>query len=756
MLVSIVLLVLLLIYNFQLFAKELTVKSDPNDNIYHFALVDEASDILKSVMQGEFSPFYIFDSFNKRWNEGFALSTYYSHLPQAIIAFFGLIPGISAYDMFNFIKYLMLALLPLTFFISGRVLGLNFLFSLFLAAFSRLIITDGLYGIDVSSFLWRGWGISAQLTALFFLPLALSYTYRYLTDRKYLGRSILFNICVFQAHSGVFYMLALMYPLILLTHFDSLKQIIRRFFVFGISLFIFLGYFLLPFFLQSQYRNFSYWDSLWKFNSFGLNEILVWMADGKIFDFGRPSVLTLLVMIGFFIGLIQGKRRIAWFSYAFVLYLFFLFGRYGPLGSLIDLIPGFSEFHLHRFVVMVQISGIYLAGWALYTIVEKTFIQVRKLDFIHSQFSVLIGSVLIVAGVMAFIWADKPVIDYIKYNDKLITEGNIKYSQDNPDYQKIITRLRSLPEGRVYSGRPGNWGRDFKVGETPLYMALSRDGFATIGFAPQSWSPNSEFDQFFDENNRSFYNLLNVRYLILPESVEPPDFAKKVAQAGKYRLFSVRTDGWFSHGTTSTSFSGKKTWFYNIIKLWIGSTLIGQNEYPTIAVNEDVSYKREYNIRLNSLVNYDILFADGSEEKNKNIWQDTPLYISPVSLEEVSIRERGEKVLPQGYRTVYELDKECKNCIVVLRQTYHPNWRVTINGEKVDAFPVFPYYIGILLNTPGKYTIEAVYKPGNLKVILIIVQILIIIALLMLYKGRGKVIKQIRDLVEQYRSKYQI
>src|SRR3990167_10533643 len=206
-------LIFLIGINFYLYRNEFKVLVDPNDNIFQYALIDEAKMIWKNIFAGKLSLFYLLDSWNERWAEGFALSNYYSHLPQAVIAFLSFILPTSSFQLFVVIRTLMLILLPLMFFWGGTILHLPVGFSLILAFFSQAIFTDGLYGIDVSSFLWRGCGLSAQLMAVFFLPVAFAYAIDYLENKKNLGKAILFNFLLAQSHIGIFSLLLLGYAL---------------------------------------------------------------------------------------------------------------------------------------------------------------------------------------------------------------------------------------------------------------------------------------------------------------------------------------------------------------------------------------------------------------------------------------------------------------------------------------------------------------------------------------------------------------
>ena len=227
-------------------------------------------------------------------------------------------------------------------------------------------------------------------------------------------------------------------------------------------------------------------------------------------------------------------------SILFVFYFVLFFGR-TTFGKLIDFIPGFSEYHLHRMIVMVQFTGLLLGSWFVYSFMQKIYELILRLnvnyfhvfltDYHGSQNQrksvshlwqswLMVAILIIILPIIYFL--EIPLIKYAKDNAAWIARSNKAYLKDLPDYEKIKNRLAKLPKARVYVGRPGNWGRNFTVGEVPLYMVLSQDGFAVIGFLPESWSPNSDPEEFFDENRLDFYNLYNSGYAGFPDNIKPP------------------------------------------------------------------------------------------------------------------------------------------------------------------------------------------------------------------------------------------
>src|SRR3989344_5972448 len=101
-------LVLLIAFNFYLYRNEFKVASDPNDNVFHYGLIDESNAVWKNVFSGKTSIFSIFESWNERWGEGFPLSLYYSHLPQALISLISSFFNISSFRLFVVLRTLFL------------------------------------------------------------------------------------------------------------------------------------------------------------------------------------------------------------------------------------------------------------------------------------------------------------------------------------------------------------------------------------------------------------------------------------------------------------------------------------------------------------------------------------------------------------------------------------------------------------------------------------------------------------------------
>lgn len=710
--VPIVLLVLAIGFNLFTLSPELNIKSEPNDNAFQYGLVVRMNEVLGQVVQGNLSPLNLIDHWVPAWASGYPLPFYYQHLPHLFVVVLSHLLPISLPATFNLIKLGTWILLPLSFYISALKLGFSKTAAAVTALSSALILTDGLYGADVSSFAWRGWGLSTQLFALFFAPLAISQIYQ--TIKKYTGKNYLLSVFLlfltFSSHLAFGYIVglsALLIPLCLV-NFENCKlhtlkevegkikelaKLYFRLFTIFASCFLLLSYWLIPLFLNNVYHNISFWDPLVKWNSPGFKEIIPMFMNGALFDFGRLPILTLLLITGLFVSLYRFEEKERFVVLAFVLWFILYFGR-TTWGPLIDLLPMMKEMHIERFINGVHLFGLFLIGLGSGFVLEK-----RPWPPMIALF--------IVAGYLLV----QPNLNYLNQNKEWLTTANIAYKTNEQDFNNLVQKIKSLPSGRVYAGRPGNWGRDFRIGSTQMYLALSREGVDINGYLPESWSLNSDPEPFFNEDKQRDYNLYNIRYLVTPIEKTVPQFAKSLGIFGPYNLSEIKTEGYFGLGTSNLLVTSKKENILNIIHLWMSSDILDKKEYPTLNL-VDASAELPYSgrITMESASIFSSIFGGGS------IFDfNYPPLKSYETLGEVI----KETVVNEKYEAEVKINDDCLNCIIVFKMTYHPDWQATIDGQKANPFMVFPSFTAIKA-TPGNHTIIYSYKPFTGKIPLII------------------------------------
>lgn len=131
--------------------------------------------------------------------------------------------------------------------------------------------------------LWRGYGLSSQLFAMIWLPLALAFSFKYFSDasKKSLFFAVVFVTCTTAGHLGIGMItmlsigfLAIGTPISKFMQQNSPKEIfttlrdslVRLTLVAGISIFL-LSYWIIPTFIHGNFHNMSFWDPVWKFDS---------------------------------------------------------------------------------------------------------------------------------------------------------------------------------------------------------------------------------------------------------------------------------------------------------------------------------------------------------------------------------------------------------------------------------------------------------------------------------------------------------
>jgi hypothetical protein len=721
-------------FNLWLYRMEPTAKVDPNDNTFQFALVYRTNQIWdyaqKSCASSKFKVqsskfqnfafclnnyFLLADHWVPNWNEGYNLPFYYSHIPQIVIVASWRLLSLftihySLFTYYHLVIYLLLCLFPLTVFLSLRLISSSWLTAGFGALLASQISTDGFYGLDPASFLWRGYGLSSQLFAMIFLPLAIAFIYR-----KKIIPAILFLLLTAAGHLGIGIMAFLsLIPL--------LVRQPKKIFAIAIPAVILLSYWIIPAFLADNFHNFSFWDPVWKFNSYGVKEVVTRLGNGALFDFGRLPIITALVFVGLF------AIRYSEFTILFFFFLLLYFGR-TTWGNIINFIPAMREFHLSRFIVGVHAAGLFLAPIGLAWIIERVKKIIGSIGLLDYW---IIG--LLVVLVVLPVYGQ--TIRYAAYNDTLIATANANYAKQSAGADSLVSTLQELQKtapGRIFAGRGGSWGKDFRIAETPMFMYLSNFAIPTVLWMPETWSPNADTEQYFREDKAEDYALYNIRYVATPitlpkEQIQP--FWKKMASGKSWILYSVDlSSGYFTAGVRPAVVAADKYSRTNVIRLWIQSEDPKNGLYPELTFD---TKKYPVNVGLPNFKMLDEVTFQVPDGSTHNLFAEPPKYISPVTPIPLITLSSQTNDMDMVFSTHVKVEDGCTECMVILKQTYHPNWRVTIDGEPVEPIITFPFFIGIPVDT-GTHTIIASYEPSRLKVFLLVITGITLVGIIILF-----------------------
>ena len=77
-----------------------------------------------------------------------------------------------------------------------------------------------------------------------------------------------------------------------------------------------------------------------------------------------------------------------------------------------------------------------------------------------------------------------------------------------------------------------------------------------------------------------------------------------------------------------------------------------------------------------------------------------------------------------------------RDSLLMLKATYHPNWRATVDGVKTETVMLMPSFVGVPL-TPGDHKVRMEYRPRRLRLILLCLGLLNL-SLIALAEMRGE------------------
>jgi len=157
--------------------------------------------------------------------------------------------------------------------------------------------------------------------------------------------------------------------------------------------------------------------------------------------------------------------------------------------------------------------------------------------------------------------------------------------------------------------------------------------------------------------------------------------------------------------------------------LWIQSDAHKNGLFPELTFAKD--YPRTTglpNFKMLDEVTYKV--PDGSTH---NLFTEPPVYMSDTKPDIKIISESQEADMI--FTTKVDVPEQCTECIVVLKQSFHPNWRATIDGKPASTFTVFPFYLATLVPT-GTHEVVFSYEPSRLKITLLILEIIVLVSLL--------------------------
>jgi hypothetical protein len=251
------------------------------------------------------------------------------------------------------------------------------------------------------------------------------------------------------------------------------------------------------------------------------------------------------------------------------------------------------------------------------------------------------------------------------------TEGAIRADRDAAT---IVDELRALPLARTFAGVSDAWRSELRFVDfksVDLVDVLNSARLPRVAKPYASLALNANLAFAFNDQDAAQYDVFNARYVVAGVSQQVPSFLQPLDTAGRYALYEAPTTGWamFAASTVREAVSTDERLFFRM-RDWL------EGDGP----------------RTRRFARYDYPAARDSIEATPTTWC-------------ASGRTTDVRIERDRLALLAACDSEAT---LVLKVTYHPNWQVSVDGNRVDSFMVSPGFIGIQLPA-GAHAVSARY-----------------------------------------------
>ena len=587
---------------------------------------------------------------------------HYQSLPAIVTGAIGIIVGVP--HAFAWSSYLLLATWPISTFLCARLLGWSRWTAAAVASASPLIMSAAGHGYTYGSYLWIGFGLWTQLWAMWTLPLAIGFSWQAITERRHLVAAVTFTALTIAFHYETGYLVAGAIAVLGLAgswgrciRFRAQNAALLAVLSAGAAAWV-----LVPVVSAGRYaaRN-EFLQNTVDANSFGARRVLSWLATGQLLDNGRLPVLTVLLAIGLVSCLIRFRHdeRCRVLVVLWVVYLVAFFGR-PTLGPVMDLLPGSRDIFLRRFVCGVDLADLLLVGVGAAELARLVArLAARVLPKLERSFIATTACVVGI-GVLAPAWIQ--VARYTAHDARDITVQARWDAVEGSEVSSLLQDAGARGGGRVYAGLLTNWGRSFLVGYVPVYEYLADEEVDSVGFTLRTASLMSDAEPYFDETNPGDYALFGVRFLLLPETMNPPVPALFVAKSGPYAMWVLPAVHYVQVVDTVGSIAENRTDIGSMSSAFLASRAPGEGRYLTVAYGAAPAAPP-------TLTRREVVHG----------------------LAGTVLSEHGDLELGTLTATV----DARRSAVVLLSASYDPGWQVTVDGRPSTVEVVAPAMPGV-------------------------------------------------------------
>jgi hypothetical protein len=561
------------------------------------------------------------------------------------------------------------------------------------ALVSPLVSSQTGLGFEWGSYLWRGYGVWAQLWGMWLLPFAWGLSWRAVSKgRSYALTALVLALTVACHYLTGYLALASLAAWVLIRPSEILRRAGRAALV-GFGSLLVAAWVVVPLIADRAYTiqdEFSRGRVF--YDSFGAKQILTWFGSGEIYDRGRLPVITILVVLGIVVAASRwrAEERSRALLVVGLISLLLFFGR-PTLGPLLKLLPGSGDLFLRRFVMGVHLAGMYLAGigavWA-----GRRIRDLLRRRWITSQ-RVLAGIAVVAVLVFLFpAWAGRAA--FAATGARWIAEQQEKDAKGGADVDALLKIAHELGPGRVYAGGRWNWGVRYTIGQVPLYAVLLNQSAEGVGFTRPTWSLSSPFEYRFSEFNDTVVDLFNVRYMILPKNRTRVG-ATMISRRHRHVLWEIPTGGYVRVVDVLPPIEANRLNLGDRLEDWFRSSLPARGLFPSIS------------------------FASTPPAPPTTTEETAPATeAGVVEVEDVDLRDGSATATVVARRPA----------AVILKTSFDPRWQVTVDGDPVQPRMMAPSFVGASVPA-GRHVVTFTYEPFPRYDVMLLIGALTLLAL---------------------------
>jgi hypothetical protein len=250
------------------------------------------------------------------------------------------------------------------------------------------------------------------------------------------------------------------------------------------------------------------------------------------------------------------------------------------------------------------------------------------------------------------------------------------------DVASLVAAFEELPAGRVYAGMNTNdWQRtldlvSFNSVRLPDVLNFNRIPRMAKPYASLSLDADLAFS--FDPNDRAQWDLFNVRYAVARTGQLVPSFLAPLRMVGKYVIYAAPTSGWiaFAQAFDTQSVSTDEKLFFDLLET-IAPARTATGRYTT--------------------------YTYPGPDTKESAPTATCYEGRSIAYERMQV-DRYDALLgcPGNFS------------LVILKVTYHPNWRVTVDDIEAETFMASPGFLAFQMR-PGQHFVTAQYVSTPVK-----------------------------------------